>query len=48
MKDPKALELGEKTVEIIKRNKCLTPKEAANALKDVFFMLKLEVKDLKV
>jgi hypothetical protein len=48
MKDPKALELGEKTVEIIKRNKCLTPKEAANALKDIFFMLKLEVKDLKV
>jgi len=41
MKDPKALELGEKTAKIIEQNKCLTPKEAANALKDIFLLLNL-------
>jgi hypothetical protein len=44
MKDPKALELGEKTTKIIEQNKCLTPEEAANALKNIFLLLNLKEK----
>jgi hypothetical protein len=41
MKDSKALELGEKAVEIIERNKCLTPIEAKNALKEILLLMKI-------
>ncbi|MBS7655988.1 hypothetical protein KEJ50_05775 [Candidatus Bathyarchaeota archaeon] len=41
MKDPKALKLGEETAKIIEKNKCLTPIEAKNALKEIFSLVKI-------
>jgi len=41
MKDSKALKLGEETAKIIKKNKCLTPIEAKNALKEIFSLMKI-------
>jgi len=42
MKDPEAMELGEKAAGIVEKNKCLTPREAQEALKKLLTLLKLE------
>ncbi|MBS7659071.1 MAG: hypothetical protein QW487_07530 [Candidatus Bathyarchaeia archaeon] len=45
-KDPKALKLGEETAKIIEENKCLTPLEVKNALKEIFLLMKNYLKNI--